>query len=272
MTQTITCRPLLRHFLLGVSPAVLGCLTALPVSAQSASRADAGGPGRYVLGGGVQYGPEYEGSADMTARVRPYLSLEYGMISLGPDRIALNWRPAGQGSGRQGLTLSPFISYGGSRDAADLGVSGFDDIDASVKLGLRATYVVSILVTYASLERYMGGSEGMSLTLGAGTRLPVGDRLALRFGVEGTFSDDAYMDAYFGVSPDEATSSGWAGYDASAGMRSYAVSLGASYRLSESWSILGDLRYNVLADGIRDSPVVEQEATLSSTFAVLYRF
>ncbi len=250
-------------------------LSAAPLAAQE-------GPSPYTLGLGLRYAPEYQGSADMEARVLPFVSLNYGIVILGPEQISLNWRPGGAagraagggagGPGYQGLTISGYVGYGGARDAADMDLAGFDDIDASARIGLRATYVMGYVDVFGSAERYLGGSEGTTMTFGAGTRLAVSDRLSLRFSLSTTFADETYMDAYFGVTPEQAALNSVAVYDASSGFQRYDVTMTARYRVDRNWSLLGQLRYGGLADMLSDSAVVEEDTSMTSMVAVLYSF
>lgn len=249
----------------GATALVLLCCAA-PLAAQE-------GPSRYTVGLGLRYAPEYQGSGDMQARVLPFVSLNYGIVTLGPERISLNWRPGSSNAqGYEGLTISGYLGYGGGRDAADMGLAGFSDIDASVRVGLRASYVIGVVDLYGQAERYLGGSEGATMTLGAGTRFKVDDRLTLRFALSATFADDTYMDAYFGVTPEQAALNNVSVFDTSAGYQRFNATMSARYKLDRNWSLLGQLGYGGLAGSLSDSAVVEQGTAITSTVGVLYSF
>ncbi len=82
--------------------------------------------------------------------------------------------------------------------------------------------------------------------------------------------DAAFNDYYYGVRPGEATA--WRpAYTASAGVN-FAAQTYVKYSFTPHWHFLGNLRGDLLAGTIQDSPLVDKGYMLSGLLSVMYSF
>lgn len=64
-------------------------------------------------------------------------------------------------------------------------------------------------------------------------------------------------------------------YDADGGIKDVGVNVAAQYNFTESWGILGALKYNRLLDDAEDSPIVDDQGNENQYFfsvAAVYSF
>jgi outer membrane protein len=86
-----------------------------------------------------------------------------------------------------------------------------------------------------------------------------------------TYSTSALNNYYYGISANEASRSGLPAYHAGGGSSPY-VGMVATFKLSRSWVATGGLRYSVLPDAVKDSPMVNTSHTVSYFVSLSYRF
>ncbi|MEM7567076.1 MAG: MipA/OmpV family protein, partial [Pseudomonadota bacterium] len=181
---------------------------------------------------------------------------------------------------RFGLSLGAGYDFG--RDADDdKRFKGLGDIDGAVTGEIGITYApFEFLELGLGATRYFGGSDGTLVTLGAGTGLPLGERAFVGLGVGATWADDAYMDAYYSVTPTQLsnalakgnTTKGLKVFDAGAGIQSLDASLEVGYQISERWSIGAEVGVTQFVGDAADSPLVEEELQPNAGLMLVWQF
>lgn len=239
---------------------------ALGVAAGQAGAQDGAPQWRGIAALGVRAAPVYEGSEDYETKVVPFVSFDYGRVSLGRDGLAFT---AFRGNG---ATISATIGYDGGRDADDLDVRGLDDIDAAFRIGVVGTYDTRFGRVYGSLQHYLSETEGTSATFGLAQRLPVTDRLSVTADFSLTVSDDKYMEGYFGIDGAGSVASGLPVYEIGGGFRNAKLGLGATYELSENLRLGGLVSVSRLGSDAGDSPLVEEDLGVSTLLYLGYAF
>lgn len=236
----------------------LAVLIATPLHAQDFG-AEGGRTFSAEMGLGVSYGPDYPGSDDGEA---------------GPWVI---WRNAGFGTPggdqAQGFSISPSFGTEGKRDSSDNDdLAGLDDINRAYELGLRVSYGMGPVTAYGTVRRGFDGHEGLTGELGAKYRTELSDRVTLWSGAQIGYGNDKYNDTYFGVTGDESAASGLDAYAPGGGFNEAAITFEARYKLNETTSLLGEVRYGKLIGDAADSPVVQEEYQPSLRLGVTRRF
>lgn len=224
---------------------------------------------RVFVGAGARYKPEYEGGDEMEISPVPFVGLSYGRLELDPGGLDFSLVDMG------GLKAGVALGYGGGRDPDDLEtdrLDGLDAIDDSVILGFGASYDFGLIDGYLEADRYLGGSEGTSVTFGARASHAVSRRFELFADLSVTASDDAYMQSYFGVSGGDAARSGLAEYDAEGGLRRADLEIGGTYALNERMFLRGEIGVGQLLGDAEDSPVTLDSTQPSVALYLGYRF
>ena len=234
--------------------ATLAILAALPAGAQE----DRGL--RFTLAGGAQYAPTYPGSGEY--EVRPDVGFRFQSLSLG-NRFAIG--NSDFDAVPDGFSLRGAFNYEGERDA-DVSdrLTGLDDLDDAVELGLGAQYAGPGYRVFGEVRYGVTGHESFVGEVGADAVFEASDRLTLLAGPRATIGSSGYSDYYFGVSDAEAATAAGLGneaitgaYEPSSGLVSAGIELGARYRLSDAWGVEGTVSYDRLESDAGDSPVVE---------------
>ncbi len=204
----------------------------------------------FTLGLGAALAPAYFGSDDYELGPTGSLSLEYfrlGGFSLGSPE---------PGEAREGISVGGSFRVIGSRDAADHPeLTGLNDIDAAVELGLGLTYTGPGYRAFANLRYGVIGHESAVGEIGADAVVRASDRLTLNAGPRAFFGSDRYAATYFGVTAAESVASGLPAFAAEGGLLSAGVEIGAHYRIDDNWGLKGSISYGRWIGDAADSPI-----------------
>jgi outer membrane scaffolding protein for murein synthesis (MipA/OmpV family) len=95
-------------------------------------------------------------------------------------------------------------------------------------------------------------------------------KLTLTPGV--TWADRRHMQAYFGVTPQQSAASGYAPFDAGAGVKSQQLVLDFDMAFSRHWHLQALLRAQRLSGDAADSPITQRTRQASGLLALRYEF
>jgi outer membrane scaffolding protein for murein synthesis (MipA/OmpV family) len=156
------------------------------------------------------------------------------------------------------FAFGPSLAFIGKRTAAD--------IDADLpKVGftIEAGGFAQVSLTPAFRVRVEGrkalsGHKGWAGEVSADYIARDGDDWLFSVGPRVTLGDDKFSDAYFGVTPAAAATSGLAAYDADGGIQSVGVTAGYHRMLGRRWGVALYGRYDRLVGDAADSPITRQ--------------
>lgn len=220
-----------------------------------------------VVGAAAIVAPEYEGSDKFKVVPFPIVSASYG------DWLHLDAR---------GLTANVYTSNGfrvGVRGGYELGrkeddsdyLAGLGDIDMGGVIGGVASYQTGPFKVYAEIDKTLGGSDGLTGTLGASASHKY-DCFIFSADTSATFADDNYMEAYFGVNASQSARSGLPQYDAKAGLKRVDLKASVTYVITENWSVTGTAGAGLLMGDAKDSPIVKDKVQPFAMMGLAYRF
>lgn len=223
----------------------------------------------FTLRGGASVAPAYFGSDEY--EVGPDLGFSLGYARLGGFEFG-SPDPAYE---KRGLHLRGSFRYISARSADDYPeLSGLNDVDAAVELGLGLGYTQRNYELFGDVRYGVVGHESFVGELGADLRLHPSERLTLTMGPRVFLGSSKYADTYFGVSAGESLASGLPAYDASGGVLSAGVEIGATYQINDRWGVEGAVNYDRLMNDAADSPITQQgsEDQLRMRIGVTRRF
>ncbi|MBY6202464.1 MipA/OmpV family protein [Maritalea mobilis] len=244
-------------------PHLVAVLVCMPFAAQAQSDFELS----FSAGLGGQVSPDYFGSEDYSAGVAggfQFGHLRLGGVEIGdpdPNATSYGWRP--RGSFR-------FIGERTDDDSPEL--AGLDDVDFSVELGGGIGYTAQNFAAFADIRYGVIGHESFVGELGADAIFRPSQDLTLTVGPRMLWGSEDYTATYFGVTPTEAGASSFSAYDPGAGLVSYGLEVGATYQLSNDWSLDGTLTWDRLAGDAADSPIVHSEDSFGVSLVLLRRF
>jgi outer membrane protein len=218
-----------------------------------------------TVGGYVMAQPDYMGSDDYEAAFRPIISISRA------DKLS-RWRSFNDNpsialydTGKVEAGITGKVDW--KRDAGDSDdLRGLDDVDYAYEIGGYAQwYPVDWLRLRADLRYGFGGFEGAvaDFAIDAIYFTDFWGGMAISAGPRMTLASSGYIDAYYGITPEESASAIALGnnlgtYEAGGGL--YSVGFGGQILKRFTPAILGSVfaEYKYLADDAADSPLVVQ--------------
>jgi outer membrane scaffolding protein for murein synthesis (MipA/OmpV family) len=220
-----------------------------------------------VIGAGGGYGPDYEGADDYEFQPIPFLSIVYD------DFAFVNGTSAGLNLITfDGLKAGPIARYSFGRDEDDnRALDGLGDVDDSIEIAGFVNYEVGIWSAGLTVVQDVGGGhEGLLAEASAGISVPFTDTLKSSLEGSASWASEDYMETYFGISPQQSARSGLEAFDADAGFKDVAVTLGLDYMVTESIGLSGRAQYKRLLNDAADSPLVQDKGSADQFFGGLF--
>jgi outer membrane scaffolding protein for murein synthesis (MipA/OmpV family) len=220
-----------------------------------------------TIGGGFRIEPKFEGADDFRIMPVPLVSADFGpYVSVNASGVTIN------ALDYEGMSVKGRLGYDIGRDSSDDGhLDGLGDVDAGAVLGLDLAYNLDPVEFKLSLDKIVGGSDGLSATFGAAYSLPI-DQFKFSIGPSVTWADSNYMESYFGVTDRQSRRSGLSEFDADAGIKRVDLEISGMYMLDEHWLVRGEVSFGALVGDAADSPVSQTNFQPSTMFLVGYRF
>jgi MipA family protein len=252
-------------------------------SAAADGRDESSGPGPYddkwkfILGGGVINGARYPGSRYNFTRGLPLISVNYGRFFFGA--VPGGGTPAGAGAYLLHTEhWAVGVNIGGDfrkprRATDDPILRGWGDIPGTVRGGMFASYTRDWLSVRGSISDDMGGHhEGVSASLAVEAKYHATQRLTLSIGPEVTWVNDQYARTFFGIDAAQSAIAGVAPYRARSGINTVSGSAGATYLLTDHWSLGAHVSYGKLQGDAAESPVTTDKTQRVYGAFFMYRF
>ncbi|KAF1029994.1 MAG: MltA-interacting protein [Pseudomonas sp.] len=225
------------------------------------------------VGAGVSYQPrEPTGSRYQTTAV-PYFDLDWGNVSLSTDD-GLTWSALNS----NGFSAGPYINYVPGR-TANGALAGLRDVSSMAEVGGFIQYApAEFWRVYAQMGQAIGGGHQQSGVLGKlGGELgyPLGGGIIGSSGLTAHFADARQNQTYFGVSDNEAATSTFRAYNASAGFQNLTLTQSFAFPLSGNWSLLTSASWTRLVGTAANSSIVRQTGEVNQgqvQTAISYKF
>lgn len=228
----------------------LGGVLAVFLFCNAALGQESPAPGiEFELGAGLSVAPSFEGSKDYEVSGFPVIRFGYLVLQ--------NGFSLGGGDG-QGLSVSPSFRYVGARETADnSALAGLTDVDAAIELGGGIKYTFGSASVFSDIRYGFSGHHGFVGEMGADYVLSPTDHITIAIGPRVSWASGDYMDQYFSVSASEAAASGFASYDAGAGIKSVGLEAAIRRKLSENWALETGAGYDRLVGVAANSPIID---------------
>jgi MipA family protein len=231
---------------------------------------------KFIAGGGVANGPRYPGSRYDFTRGLPLVSVSYGRFFLGA--VPGGGTPAGAGAyllHTEHWAIG--VDVGGDtrkprRATDDPILRGWGDIPGTARAGVFASYTKEWLSVRGSISDAVAHHEGVLASLAVEAKYHATQRLTLSIGPEVTWANNQYSQTFFGITPAQSEIAGIAPYRAKSGINTVAGSAGATYMLTDHWSLGAHMSYGKLQGDAANSPVTTDKTQRMFGGFVMYRF
>lgn len=232
-----------------------------------ASRPDNGG----TVGAALIAGRQYQGSDERRTLLVPLLDYQWKNGWFAGTTNGLGYNFSRRRDMDYGVRLTADLGRKESRSNA---LRGLGDVDARPELGVFYNYSLSQSLALTSSLRYGSGkdSNGAVLDAGAAYSIVLAPQWRLGLGVSATLANAKYMQSYFGVTPAQAATSGYAAYTAGAGLRDVRASAALTYSVNPRLAITTALSASTLQGDAKDSPVTRKRNNATGIVSVSYAF
>jgi outer membrane scaffolding protein for murein synthesis (MipA/OmpV family) len=224
------------------------------------------------IGAGVISYPEYIGAEDNDTLAIPAIDVAY------KDRVFFNFFEGltGYFYSAGDFRLKAGLGWEGGRDEDDdAALEGTGDIDDAAVLSLTTEYQLGQYTAFARFEQHYGGTDGRQLIAGVQAFYSLREdlaspRLLANFAIN--YSDDDYLQGYFGVDADQSADSGIPEYTARAGVVLMRAGLTYVHPLTDHWRFTAVVQYSKLVGDAADSPLVADDRQVFGGAFVGYRY
>ena len=218
-------------------------------------------------GTGLIVAPAFSGAKSYSLLAVPDIRVAYKNLFFVNVRDGIGYAVINQ----DGWRVGPVVTYTFSRSEKGGGsifkiaggdksaLQGMGDVNGTVSLGGFAEYSLKPYKFQLHLHKGITGHEGFVVEgrVGyGGVLIYKGPPLIYSFGPHIKFGDQKYVNAYWGISPEQSARSGLDQYHAAAGIVAYGVNAFALLPLTQSVSISVIAGFDRLASPVADSPLV----------------
>jgi MipA family protein len=254
----------------GFAQSLLSLLLVIAFTAQAAENegTDEHDGSRWGLGLGISSKKKPYAGVGTDTRVIPLVSFENRYVRLFGNQFDV--KLASQGA--IDFSLRTQVSIGGGYKGSDSSqLNGMADRKGTIFVGAASTWHNDIAdISAAWLQDASGHSEGSEFKLGAQHSFRLPGRFEVTPHLEYVHFDSRYVDYYYGVRANEATTTrraytGKGTSEVQAGVR-------FGYMLTRHQRFLLDVSEARLGSGITDSPIVNRKSLPELRFGYLYAF
>lgn len=231
----------------------------------------------------VSHGPRYPGADRTALRLTPGLAVRWGRVSFS-SRSAFSVRGAEAGGGgglRVELARGERLRAGlglrldsGRQESESVELRGLGDVRGTLRLRLSVSYRLDDgwRARGATTVDALGRGGGMLGDLQFGRDLQLSPTLSLSAALALGWADSRHLQTYFGVTPAQASRSGYPETAMSAGLRDLTVSAGLRRSLCPQWTVFGNASASRLLDQAAASPLTRERNGWGLGVGLVYRF
>lgn len=223
------------------------------------------------LGAGLVFGREFPGSSRSDRGAFPGLDVQWGNGWFAGSSLGVGRNFSHDPTLQYGLRLT----YDFGRDQSDSArLRGLGDVPGRIEWGGFANWLASNNFMLSSSVRAGSGQDrdGVLLDLGASYRIPLSSATTLGLSTGLTWTNAAWAQERYGISPAQAAASGYPVYSAGSGLRDIRLGASLSYRFTPQLTLMGGVGLTMLQGDVRTSPIVEDTSWISGVVGVNYRF
>jgi outer membrane protein len=225
----------------------------------------------FSLGAVVISAPKYSGSDERRIAAYPAFDAQWknGVFFSAVSGLGYNFSkdPALQYGVR--MTAEP-----GRDETKSAKLKGLGDIDTTVEPGAFFNYYINPTYAVLSSLRYGSGLDhnGAQLSLGGRYFRPINaqHRFSALFSVN--WANSAYMQSYYGVNAQQASTSSYSQYSAGAGLTDMKIGANWHWSIDTNWTLITGTSVKQILGDAANSPFVVQKTPVTVFSSASYRF
>lgn len=231
----------------------------------------AGDHGVIRVGAGLLNRPAYQGSGDRVTRLVPVLNYRSSGGFFAGTTTGIGYDFSSTPGQQYGIRLSLAAAR---RENISPDLAGMGDVKAKPEIGGFLNMAVSSQVSLVYALRIGSGESGKGIggIIGAAYRVPMEGGWSFNLNSHLSLASADLMQSYFGVTPAQSATSGYAVYTPRAGLRDWTTKATLSTRIGSRTLLTGGVSAAALLGDAADSPLTRQATSLSAFLAATYSF
>lgn len=215
--------------------------------------------------------PEYAGSDERRLMLFPALDYQWKNGFFAGTTNGLGYQFSSRPDIKYGLRITADFGRKESRSDA---LKGMGDIDPSAQIGGFFNYSVSREIFLTSSLRYGDGNDadGMEVNVGMGYANVLAPQWVLVTGATLSMVNANHMQSRFGVTPEQAASSGYAVYQPGSGLRDVRLNAALNHQYDSQTTFTMVLSGVALTGDAKDSPLTRRSSWVTGVLAVTRSF
>jgi outer membrane scaffolding protein for murein synthesis (MipA/OmpV family) len=223
-----------------------------------------------TLGGGIAVMPAYEGSNQMRPEPAPDVDIRYKDLAYLSMGEGIGYNVLRGTNYRAGVGLTYDI---GREHNAATRLAGTGNIDPAPVFKGFVQYMFVPVVLSADVKQALTSYQGLTADLGAYMPVIGNEKVQVFVGPEVTFADSRYMQAYFGVNPQNTDAqSHFRNYSAGAGIKDAKLGVSGMYHFDDHWFVDATIGGERLLGSAAGSPIVDDKWGWSAAGTLNYTF
>jgi outer membrane scaffolding protein for murein synthesis (MipA/OmpV family) len=228
---------------------------------------------REIAGVAASVGPLYDGSHAYRGSGGPVINIRYRDIAFVSDGEGIGVNLIHAKHFRAGVAVGYDL---GRRTSTDYHLHGLPDINPAAVPKAFAEWAISRhfpLILRADIRRMVRAGDGYVGDAEAYMPLPGSSRRFVMFaGASYTFADQRHMQETFGITPQEAESSGLPAFMAHGGSNAKGAGFSATLFITDHWLMNMDAAVNRLLGSASESPITERHFQRTLDLATAYQW
>ncbi len=230
-----------------------------------------------LLGAGLWSRPAYDGAESNQTTLIPsvryygkpwFARTTFGMLEGGVRAETLD-----------GLTVGVQIAYEGGRDSSDsafLSSHNLSTLNPGASVGIHAELekyigpmpLIALLRYRQDVDVKRGSQIDFRLTAG----LYGGEQFSAGIFAQTSWADDQAAQYYYGISAQQAASSGLPAFNVQGGQLFNAAGLLWSFEVNKEWMLLGSLETRQVSGDVLNSPLIQSSTSRYTSLALAYQY
>ena len=266
-----TAIPALRPLKAGILFGTLAMGLSLPFIASAELTSES------ILGPGLRWRPEYDGSASQRAELVPVVRY------FGQGWFARSTQGVLEGGARMellsGLHAGAQLAYESGRQAKHsdfLRNHNISDLNPGVSLGMQLELDKKIgpmpITLLARFRQQSDSARGAQADLRLSAGLYRGGRLSAGAYTQATWANAKSTDSFYGISTQQSATTGLPAFNTRSGCLFSSIGLIGSVDLSQNWIVVGSLESRRLQGDAARSPLTQRRSNYYASAGIAYRY
>lgn len=239
------------------------------------------------IGAGIAYLPDYSGARASSPRLRlwgdgAYRTPDFGTFAIDSGSLTIDPELRWDFVDKRDLGFGVLVGYRSGRSDTSPGfasanggsarLAGQPNIRGSIDAGIEGHVAVFGVPLFAQVRSATSGPQGALVNIGIYLPQSLGSAFELTLLPTVTWANGREMRAFYGVSAEQSTTTGFAAYNPPAGWENAALEAVGDWRIGIGWHLIASVAYQRLLGNAAASPLVQTRNQASALAGIAWSF